>query len=42
MPLKFRIFEKKQDGGGRHLKNHKNRDITDLCKVWYADAKFVP
>ena len=26
-PLKFRIFEI-QDGGGRNLKNHKNRDIT--------------
>jgi len=27
-PLKFQIFQKKQDGGGRHLKNHTNRDIT--------------
>jgi len=25
--LKFRIL-KIQDGGGRHLENHKNRDIT--------------
>jgi len=27
-PLKFRIFQIKQDGGGRHLENHTNRDIT--------------
>jgi len=26
-PLKFRICEI-QDGGGRHLENHKNRDIS--------------
>jgi len=25
-PLKFRI--KKQDGGGRHIENHTNRDNT--------------
>jgi len=25
--LKFRIFEN-QHGGGRHLENHKNRDIS--------------
>jgi len=28
-PLKFRIFEI-QDGGSRHLENHKNRDITAM------------
>jgi len=27
-PLKFRIFLKIQDGGSRHLENHKNRDIS--------------
>jgi len=26
-PLKFRIFEN-QDGSARHLKSHKNRDIS--------------
>jgi len=26
-PLKFRIFQN-QDGGGRKLENHKNRDIS--------------
>ena len=34
-----------QDGGSRHLENHKNRDIsqrlTDLYEIWYADAKWV-
>jgi len=39
-------FLKIQDGGGRHLENHKNGDIsttvwTDLYEIWYADAKWV-
>ena len=31
-------FFKKQDGGGRHLENHKNRDITTT--FWLIFAKF--
>ena len=27
-PLKFPFFFKKEDGGGRYLENHKNRDIS--------------
>jgi len=40
-PLKFRIFEN-QDGGGRHLENHKNlrNGLTDPYEIWYADAKW--
>jgi len=39
-------FLKIQDGGSRHLENHKNRDIaatllTDLYEIWYADAKWI-
>jgi len=36
-PLKFRIFEI-QDGGGRHLENHKNRNISTT--VWPIFTKF--
>jgi len=46
MSLKFRIF-KIQDGGGRHLeKSQKSRylrnGLTDLYKIWYADAECAP
>ena len=39
-------FLKIQDGGSRHLENHKNRDIsatvfTDLYEILYAAAKCV-
>jgi len=40
-------FLKIQNGGGRHLeKSQKSRylrnGMTDLYKIWYADAKYVP
>ena len=43
--LKFLIFEKIQNGGGRHLeKSQKSRYIrnglTDLYEIWYAGAKW--
>jgi len=37
-PLKFRIFEN-QDGGGRHLENHKYHDIS--ATVWLIFTKMV-
>jgi len=34
-----------QDGGGRHLENHKIaiclQWLTDLYEIWYGDAKWV-
>jgi len=42
-PLKFCIFQKKQDGGGRHLEKpqksryHNNR-LTDRCEIWHDYA----
>jgi len=35
-----------QDGGSRHLENHKKsrylgNGLTDLYEIWYADAKWV-
>jgi len=40
-------FLKIHDGGGRHLeKSQKSRylrnGLTDLYKIWYADAKCIP
>ena len=45
-PLKFRMFQKKQDGGGRHLeKPHKSRyhnnGLADLHEIWQDYAKSV-
>jgi len=37
-PLKFWIFGIVQDGGGRHVENHKNRDIS--ATVWPTFMKF--
>jgi len=47
IPLKFPIFQKMQNGGGRHVeKSQKSRylryGLTDLYKIWYADTKYVP
>jgi len=44
-PLKFQIFQKKQDGGGRHLeKPHKspyhNKGLTDLREIWHDYTKW--
>ena len=44
--VKIWNFSKIQDGGSRHLENHKNRDylrngLTDLYEIWYTDAKLV-
>jgi len=39
-------FLKIQDGGIRHLENHKKTryvcsSLTDFYEIWYADAKWV-
>jgi len=39
-PLKFRIF-KIQDGGGRHLKNHKNCDISATVRLIFTKSGTV-
>jgi len=44
--LKFSIFQKKQDGGGRYLqKPHRsryhNKGLTDLREIWHHYAKCV-
>jgi len=39
-PLKFRIF-KIQDGGGRHLKNHKNCDIYATVRLIFTKSGTV-
>jgi len=45
-PLKFCIFQRKQDGGGRHLEKpqksrYHNNEMTDLREVWHDYAKWV-
>ena len=45
-PFKFRIFEnsrRRQPASGKTQKSRYLRNgLTDLYKIWYADAKYVP